>query len=131
MDGYEAYRRTRHENTPTRMIPYEMWSGVVRLCARAREAMEKGDLATRHSLLVRAQEIVLALDQAFDDAKAPTLAPSVHTAYRTILQGLAHANMTNNADLLASVQATAARIAESWRERGTKAGGAVDAAGIE
>lgn len=130
MNPYEAYRDSGHEATPRRMMPYEMWNGVVRLCGLAKRAVGEGDFAARHRHLVRAQEIVSALDQAFDDRLAPDLAQTAHEAYRRVLRALEVANLASNLNALDQAREAAEQIAQSWHVQGIKAGGGMDASDL-
>ncbi len=114
------------DGVPKTQYPQLAWQGVLALIARAEQAMDRGDVPSRHQALMHAQQLVALLDQGFQDHRAPELAQSVHRTYHSVLNFLALANLKNSRSDLEEARKLAIICRETWAlavQRAQRGGG--------
>ncbi len=84
--------------------------------ARARRAIEHGDLAAKSRHLSHATTLVAALDASLDHDKGGEIARSLSTVYAFVRARILRAGAKNDADQCRIAAETLAEIASAWRE---------------
>jgi|GEM_PF-4986237 len=117
-----AYRDASVDLAPKRLYPALLWGGIVRCLVLAGRARDRRDIPERHNMLMRAQQIVSALDRAIRDDLIPTWAKELHTVHARMLYLLVQANVRNSAEFLAEAKGLAMQMEDLWRQAAAKAG---------
>ncbi len=84
--------------------------------AKARRAIEVGNLAAKSEHLSHAATLVAALDASLDHDKGGEIARSLATVYAFVRARILRAGMKNDADQARIAAETLGEIASAWRE---------------
>lgn len=123
MNAYDAYGEAVRETAPRTQYPALVWTGVAALCTLAQAAAEHGQIEDRCKLLLRAQDIVSAMDHAFEDERLPKVAPALHAWYGRILHLLESANLTMSVELIKEAKEEALTLSDMWEKAASRMGG--------
>ena len=84
--------------------------------AKARRAIETGDLSAKSRYLSHASTLVAALDASLDHDKGGEIARNLATVYAFVRARILRASLKNDADQVRIAAETLSEIASAWRE---------------
>ncbi|MCL6442188.1 MAG: flagellar export chaperone FliS [Alicyclobacillus sp.] len=118
--AYQAYRQTSIQTAAPDRLLIMLYDGLILALARAKTALETGDLASAHQQLIKAQDIVREglvgpLDMQYDVAK------SLANLYQYWHRRLVEANLNKQVDPVDEILAHARDFRETWIQVAAKA----------
>lgn len=87
------YLRTKILTASPEELRLMLYDGAVKFCRQAREALDRKDLETSYTGLMRAQKIVLELSTSLNHTADPDLCSKLSSLYTYIYRLLVDANM--------------------------------------
>ena len=91
------YLRTKILTASPEELRLMLYDGAVKFCRQAREALDRKDLETSYTGLMRAQKIVLELSTSLNHTADPDLCSKLSSLYTYIYRLLVDANMDREA----------------------------------
>jgi len=124
----DAYRRigfqTSMHTVDQHQIVNLLFDGLLNELARARGAIQRGELETKIDAISRALRILEeGLSTGLDRVDGGEIAQNLSTLYDYCMRQLVLANVRNDESLVQEVQSLIEPIAQSWKEIRTQAAG--------
>lgn len=91
--GASEYRKMQILTAAPEQLQLMLWDGVIRFTQQARQALEQRDIGQSHTLLIRAQNIIIELNNGLRPELAPELCTQLRSLYMFLYRQLIAANV--------------------------------------
>ncbi len=130
-DAQGEYLRNAVMTATPEQLQMMLYDGAIRFARQARETMEKGDIETSCEKLLRAQNIVLELENGLRPEVNPELCRQLSGLYTFIYNRLVDANMKRDVALVDEALSILEHQRETWRLLMDRAREAVPGGGVQ
>jgi len=114
-DASSAYLRDAVLTAPPEQLQMMLYDGAIRFARQAREAVQDGDLATSCEKLIRAQRIMLELQNGLRPEVNPSLCAQVGGLYTFVYRRLVDANLTRDVAKIDEALRILEHLRETWQ----------------
>lgn len=108
------YLRTQVQTASKEQLVLMLFDGILRFSEQARTAIENKEIENGHTLLMRAQAIIMELIYTLDREKGGEVAENLLGLYAYCFNCLIHANMKKDTTKIDEVQKVIRGIREGW-----------------
>ncbi len=116
MTAVDEYRKVQVNTADRVRIVSLLFDGAVNFLKMGREAMERGDVASKGLYLGKATAIIGELSSSLDMNAGGEISPNLKRLYDFILDRIFHANMRNDRDAVDVAIKIIDVIREGWKE---------------
>lgn len=109
------YLRNAVMTAPPEQLQMMLYDGAIRFARQAREALHAGDLTTSCEKLIRAQQIVMELQNGLRPEVNPELCAQVGGLYTFVYNRLVAANLKRDVGKLDEALQILEHLRETWR----------------
>ena len=114
--AYQSYQQTNIETASPEKLLLLLYSGAIAKLERARGELERKDYGSAHTLLVKAQDIVLELMVSLDWDTSPDLCNKLHSLYDYVYRQLVEANVRKDCSKIEESLQILSELHSGWRE---------------
>ncbi len=116
MTAVEEYRKVQVNTADRVRIVSLLFDGAVNFLKMGREAMERGDIASKGLYLGKATAIIGELSSSLDMNAGGEISPNLKRLYDFVLDRIFHANMRNDSDAVDVAIRVIDMIRDGWKE---------------
>jgi flagellar secretion chaperone FliS len=114
-DAPNEYLRNAVMTAAPEQLQMMLYDGAIRFVRQAREAMEKCDLETSCEKLLRAQRIVVEMQNGLRPEISPELCAQMSSLYGFVYGRLVESNMKRDVSMLDQALQVLEHMRETWR----------------
>lgn len=115
MNMYSAdYLRTQIETASKEQLLIMFYDGAIRFTARARMAIERGDIQDRHYCIKKAHAVIAELAATLDHEIGGHIAEDLDSLYNYMLHELNTATVQNSTEPLVRVEEMLSGLRATW-----------------
>jgi flagellar protein FliS len=114
MNAYQVYRQTQTNTAAPGELVVMLYRGATRFVAAGIEAIEGRDIEGAHTNLVKAQAIVIELQQTLDLERGGDIAVKLHSIYLYLNNRLIDANLRKDAEPAREVHTLLRELLSAW-----------------
>ncbi|MCL6598705.1 MAG: flagellar export chaperone FliS [Alicyclobacillus macrosporangiidus] len=104
MNPQYAYKQVGIATAPKERLLIMLFDGLLRFTAQAKAAIDASQVEAAHNALIRAQDIVLELQQSLNPSQAPQLAENLDALYTFFYTQLVEANRRKSREVIESIE---------------------------
>lgn len=119
-----AYKMARATVSKTRQVVM-LYEGVIKFMMQAREAIEQNKIEDRYNSLVKANDVLIALQNSLDFEKGGTMAHVLHDFYSDQINAIYSMHENGSSATCDRVISEVKDMLETWRKIDAQAGGNV------
>jgi flagellar protein FliS len=112
---YQQYQRTQAETASPGELIVMMYGGAIRFLTVAKQKIELDDLASAHSSLLRAQDVILELMVSVD-MSVGEVARNLYDLYEFMHQHLVKANVKKDVAMVDEVVELLRELLSAWEQ---------------
>ncbi len=112
--GASEYRKMQILTATPEQLQLMLWDGVIRFTQQARQAIEQRDREASHNLLIKAQNIVMELNNGLRPELAPDLCAQLRALYMYLYRQLITANVQKQIEPLDDALKIMQHQRETW-----------------
>ena len=111
---YESYRKTQIETAGPGRLLLMLYEGALKNLRIAKESIEKKKINQAHNSLIKAQNIILQLNDDLNMELGGEIAQNLRNLYLYMYKRLIEANVQKNADIVQETIDLLSELKEAW-----------------
>ncbi len=116
MNGTNRYREEAVTTSDGRHLVVMLYEGAINFMKKAKEFLQKGDMAGKGIYIGKAQAIIAELNNSLNDEAAPEISANLRKIYNFIHMRLTEANIRRDPSRLDDCIGMMEEMLEAWKK---------------